>query len=147
MDFDQYGSPIGFDPAEQRQASEDAAYGRSTSRLDPQFEKQRAEMDVNLRNRGLSPADPAYQAEMETFGRSRNDAYENARMGATLEGRQETQLGMQTNDKANALRRQQIEEDLYKRGHSLEEINMILQGQEIKGGPPSSDANISASSP
>ena len=137
MDFDQFGGVIGFDPSQQRGRAEDAAYGRSTSRLDPQFEQQAKELEINLRNKGLRAGDSAYDAQMETFGRTRNDAYEQARMGATLEGRSETELGLSTNDRANALRRQEMEEALLQRGLPLEEINRLMQGQEIEGSTPS----------
>lgn len=137
MDFDQFGGVVGFDPARQRGFAEDAAYGRATSRLDPQFEQRAKELEIDLRNKGLRAGDAAYDAQMETFNRARNDAYEQARMGATLEGRAETGLGLETNERANALRRQQMEEALFQRGLPLEEINRLMQGQEIEGSTPS----------
>lgn len=140
MDWDQFGDVVGFDPAEQRQAAEDAAYGRATSRLDPQFQQRQQDLQISLRNRGLKEGDAAYDAAMQNFDRARNDAYEQARMGATAEGRQETGLGLQTNERANALRSQQIAEALQQRGMSLQEVNALLQGQEIEGGTPASDS-------
>lgn len=138
MDFGQYGDVIGFDPTEQRQTAEDAAYGRATSRLDPQFEEQAQKMEINLRNKGLRAGDAAYDAQMATFNRSKNDAYEQARLGSVEQGRAEFGIGLQGNQYANELRRSQIEEDLYKRGFPLEEINRLMQGQEIEGSTPSS---------
>jgi hypothetical protein len=201
FDFDQYGDPIGMrdvgpvgrfdyqgpgveqfaaDPNAFRQQAEDAAYGRATSRLDPQFQAQQSQLEISLRNKGLSPGDQAYDAAMANFNRGRTDAYEQARMGATLEGRQEAQqmyqqalggyqanlgaqqqafqqamggqqfdlaaqgqdFGQATQQQAiaNQLRRQQQEEDLFARGYDLQEVNALLAGQQIEGGPPSSGA-------
>jgi hypothetical protein len=83
--------PEGFqwDGQSQRQAAEDASYGRATSRLDPQMEQRRQELEVRLRNRGLRAGDQAYESEMAAYGRDSTDAYEQARMGSTLEGRAE----------------------------------------------------------
>jgi len=138
MDWDQYGDPISFDPTEQRQAAEDAAYQRQVNRLDPQYQQQAEALEVNLRNKGLRPGDQAYDAAMQNFGRTRNDAYEQARLGSTAEGRQEVATGLNMNERANQLRSQQIQEDLYKRGYTLEQINALMAGQEIEGSSPSS---------
>ena len=83
--------PEGFqwDGQSQRQAAEDASYGRATSRLDPQMEQRRQELEVRLRNRGLRAGDQAYESEMAAYGRDSTDAYEQARFGSTLEGRAE----------------------------------------------------------
>ena len=83
--------PEGFqwDGQSQRQAAEDASYGRATSRLDSQMEQRRQELEVRLRNRGLRAGDQAYESEMAAYGRDSTDAYEQARMGSTLEGRAE----------------------------------------------------------
>lgn len=171
VDFDQYGNPIQMgdvesagrfeaDPGTWRQQAEDAAYQRSTSRLDPQFQAQEQQLLTRLRNQGLQPGDQAYDAAMSNFQRGRNDAYEQARLGATSEGRTEagqffgqqlqgyqTNLGaqgqefgqaVQQNQIANQLRTQQIQEDLARRGYSLSEVERLLQGQGIQGGPPTS---------
>lgn len=144
-DFDQYGDPIAFDPAAQRQAAEDAAYQRSTNRLDPQFDSQRKQLEIQLRNRGLKAGDAMYEAELSRFDRGRNDAYEQARLGATSEGRAEVGVGLDMNERANALRSQQIKEDLFARGYTLDEVNRLLEGQEIEGSTPSStDATTKA---
>jgi hypothetical protein len=137
VDWDQYGEVIGFDPAQQRQHAEDSAYQSATNRLDPQFQSQANQLEISLRNKGLRPGDQAYDSAMANFGRTRNDAYEQARLGSVSQGRDETALGMQTNEYANQLRSQQIQEDLYKRGYTLEQINALMQGQELEGSSPS----------
>jgi hypothetical protein len=130
-----------------RQRAEDDAYGRSTQRLDPQFENDRNQLEIRLRNRGLSAGDQQYQAEMDSFNTGRNDAYEMARMGATSEGRTEDNQSFnqmlsgnqnnrqadqqfydqstQSTANANALRDQQIQEYINKRGFSLGEQNAV----------------------
>ena len=125
LDWGQFGDVEGFDPAANRQAAEDASYGRATQRLDPQFEKRRADLERQLTGRGLRAGDSAFDSAMNNFGTSRNDAYEMARMGSVGEGRQEVGLNLQTNERANALRQQQIQEYLGKRGQSLAESNAL----------------------
>ena len=166
--------PEGFewDGQSQRQAAEDASYGRATSRLDPQMEQRRQELEVRLRNRGLRAGDQAYESEMAAYGRDSTDAYEQARFGSTLEGRAEDAQSydqasntfgqnltseqqrynqmlsggqndreadqqafnqeMSANERANALRQQQIQEYTGKRGFSLEE-QQALQGAQTTG--------------
>tara|TARA_R110000851_G_scaffold288960_1_gene443085 strand:- start:4712 stop:5473 length:762 start_codon:yes stop_codon:yes gene_type:complete len=136
-DFQQFGDvkDFNYDPTQQRQMAEDAAYERSTNRLDPQFDKKRNDLEIRLRNRGLAAGDQAYESEMESFGTGRNDAYEQARLGATGEGRQEAQQGytqaLGTNERANALRDQQIAEYISKRGFSRGEQNSINPISEL----------------
>ena len=153
-DFDQFGSPIAYDasydPAAERQRAEDAAYGRSTARLDSQFESRQADLESRLRNQGLTAGDQAYDAAMNNLGTERTDAYDMARMGAVGEGRQETQLGMgqkqlsmSENDLANQLRSQGMQEMLQQRGYSLAEMERIMGGQ-VKGGPPSTGGTTEA---
>ena len=66
---------------------------------------------------------------MSNYSIGKNDAYEMARMGATSEGRTEDQQSfnqqMGANERANALRQQQIKEYLGKRGQSLSEQNAL----------------------
>ena len=166
--------PEGFEWEGQsrRQAAEDASYGRATSRLDPQMEQKRQELEVRLRNRGLRAGDQAYESEMAAYGRDSTDAYEQARFGSTLEGRAEDAQSydqasntfgqnltseqqrynqmlsggqndreadqqafnqeMSANERANALRQQQIQEYTGKRGFSLEE-QQALQGAQTTG--------------
>jgi hypothetical protein len=131
LDWEQFGDVEGFDPTANRQAAEDAAYGRSTQRLDPRFESQRATLETQMANRGLRAGDAAYDSAMGNFNTGRNDAYEMAQMGAVGEGRDEVGLNLQTNERANALRQQQIQEYLGKRGQSLSESNALQDSQNL----------------
>ncbi len=130
-DWDQFGDVEGFDPDARRQAAEDASYGKATSRMDPRFAREAEQLEIKLRNQGLDPGDQAYDAAMESFNFGKNDAYEQARYGATAEGRDEFGISLQGNERANALRDQQIEEYLAKRGFSLAESKRLSEGQEL----------------
>lgn len=136
-DWGQFGDVYGLaeTPEGLRQNAEDAAYGRATSRLDPQFAQSDEALEVKLRNQGLRAGDQAYDSAMANYGRDKNDAYEQARMGATQEGRTEAQQmydqQMGTTEMSNALRDQQIAEYLAKRGHSLSEQTKLTEGQSL----------------
>lgn len=144
FDFSQFGDiqQFDYDPNDMRMRAEDAAYQRSTNRLDPQFQAQEQALLTRLNNQGLRPGDQAYDSAMQNFQMGRNDAYEQARLGATGEGRTESNLmfnqALQQNQIANALRQQGISEGLGQRGFNLSEAERLLQGQLISGGPPSS---------
>ena len=127
--FDSFGDVVGFDPAQQRQAAEDAAYGRDTMRLDDRFSSQREGLEVKLRNQGLRPGDQAYDAQIKSLGLESNDAYERARYNSVGAGRDEFDMSLKGNDRANALRSQQIQEYIDKRGFSLGEQQALNQGQ------------------
>lgn len=148
MDFDQYGNPISmdFDPTEMRQQAEDAFYQKQMSRLDPQFDSARQDLELKLRNQGLREGDQAWNSAFDNLGKQQNDAYEQARLGASQQGMMESnQLWNQSvgqNQIANQLRNQQIQEDLFKRGYSLEEVNKLLEGQSVAGSTPSSNETI-----
>lgn len=126
-DFDQFGDVQGleFTGEQYRNMAEDAAYQRATNRLDPQFEADRSSTEARLRNQGLRPGDAAYDAAMETFNRRRNDAYEQARLGATAEGRAEIDgmwgRAVEENQLNNALRDKRIQEYVNKRNYNLGE--------------------------
>lgn len=128
-DWAQFGDVEGFDPEMQRQRAEDAAYGKSTARMGDRFNSERDTLDIRLRNQGLTPGDQSYQAQMDTFGQGKNDAYEQARLGSVAQGRDEYGVALQGNERANVLRNQQIQEYLAKRNFSLDEANKLSQGQ------------------
>jgi hypothetical protein len=84
------GGEFAWDSANRGRA-EDASYGRSTSRLDPQWQQKRAEFERTMVGRGLRAGDSAFDSGMQNFDRSSNDAYEQARLGSVGEGRLEDQ--------------------------------------------------------
>jgi hypothetical protein len=125
LNWKQFGDVVDFDPTANRQRAEDDAYGRSTQRLDSQFDSDRVKLERQMSERGLRVGDSAYDSAMNNFSTGKNDAYEMARMGATAEGREEVGLNMSTNERANALRQQQIDEYINKRGQGLKEANAL----------------------
>ncbi len=96
-DVDTSGAEQRTSADELRQSSEDAIYGRSTSRLDPQWEQRTEQLEAKLVAQGLRPGDPAYDQALENQGRERTDAYQQASYGAIMGGGQEAQRqqGMQ----------------------------------------------------
>lgn len=55
-----------------------SVYGQAASRLDPQWQQSEAQNRTRLANQGLSENSTAYQQAMDNFGRSKNDAYNQA---------------------------------------------------------------------
>ncbi len=121
--------------ADARQNAEDAIYGRSTSRLDPQWEQRTSQTEAKLAAQGLRPGDPAYDQAIENMGRERNDAYQQAQYGSIMGGGQEAtrQQGMdlQAGNFQNQGRQAQLAEAMQKRGFNLNEINALLTGQQV----------------
>lgn len=66
------------DPNQIRQSAEDAIYGRATSRLDPMWQNRMSDLDIQLRNQGLTPGDEAYNRAMSEAERAKTDAYQTA---------------------------------------------------------------------
>jgi hypothetical protein len=148
--FQQYGELGDYDT--RRQGAEDAAYSRASSRLDPYWQQQSSDMDIQLRNQGLVPGDEAYDRAIGNLDRAKNDAYSTARDDAMGQGRQESALAFDqelgTAGYQNTLRNQQIQDELTQRGWSLNEINSLLSGSQV-GMPdmPSFEASSRAQSP
>ena len=122
-----------------RDAAEEAIYGRTTSRLDPQWEQRSEAMETRLWQQGLRPGDEAWDTAMANLGRERTDAYQTAMREAIIGGGAEAQrtFGMDM-----ARRQQAIAETLQRRGWSVNEINALLSGQQV--GMPSMPGFTSA---
>lgn len=58
------------------------AYETMTSRLDPQWEQREGAERTRLANQGLTSGGEAYGNAMREFGQQRNDAYQQANLGA-----------------------------------------------------------------
>lgn len=69
-----------------RQQTIDAVYNQYTSRLDPRFEEARTKLATDLANSGFSVGDAGYTSALESAGRTRNDAYQQALNAAVLAG-------------------------------------------------------------
>lgn len=86
---------------------------------------------------GRTEAEQNFQQALRTQGTQYGQAHGASQLNAQLQGQRFGQ-GVQSNQIANALRTQQVQEDLFKRGFSLDEVDRLLAGQKIEGGPPSS---------
>lgn len=67
----------------------DSVYGQATSRLDPAFTQQDSDMRAKLAAQGISENSDAYRREVDNFGRTRNDAYNQANFSAQQAGANE----------------------------------------------------------
>lgn len=74
-----------------RAAAEDAIYSSMQSRLDPRFAQEATDLEINLRNRGLSEGDAAFDNAMAEFTRGKTDAYNQAMWQSVMGGGQEAQ--------------------------------------------------------
>ena len=73
------------------QPAQDAYYKQATSRLDPQWQSQQAQMETQLENMGHTRGSAAWNSEMQRFGQQRNDAYNTAQNQAIMNSGQEAQ--------------------------------------------------------
>lgn len=69
-----------------RQQAIEAAYGQSTSRLDPRFAREEEALRTRLVNQGLDPQSEAYVQALREFGLNKNDAYSSAMNSAIGQG-------------------------------------------------------------
>jgi hypothetical protein len=93
----------------------DKAYGAFTARLDPQWQQQQGMQETQLRNQGLVPGGEAYDNAMRVFNQAKNDAYQQANLGAIQTMPQTYQLA---NDQYN---------------QPLNQLNAIRTGAQIQG--------------
>ena len=82
----------------------DKAYGAMTSRLDPQWAQRESAQKTQLANQGLAPGGEAYTNAMRDFNSARNDAYQQATLGALQATPLEMQLRAQPLNELNAIR-------------------------------------------
>lgn len=160
---DEFGQPIDFASARglqdapdagqfdssQRYAqdAEDAIYGQYERRAEPRMAQQKAAMETQLRNQGLTPGTEAYDYQLDQLMQQQEDsrmgAQYQATMGAGAEAQrflgmdmssqgQSFQQGIQGAGFGNTVRQQQISEEMQRRGYTLNEINAILTGQQVQ---------------
>lgn len=93
----------------------DKAYGAMTARLDPQWGHAEDMQKTQLANQGLVPGGEAYDNAMRVFNQGKNDAYQQANLGAIQTMPQTYQLA---NDQYN---------------QPLNQLNAIRSGAQIEG--------------
>lgn len=121
MDWSPFGAIQTGDQA--RQQAIDAAYGQSTSRLDPMFSRREEALRTQLLNQGLDPTSEAFENAMGDLGRERTDAYQAALNSAIGQGTTAGQAAFTQNLQA---RQQALAEALRRRGQPLEELQSTL---------------------
>ena len=123
-----------------RQRVEDALYSRSKSRLDPQFELGQRDLETKLYNQGVQPGTEAWNRELDSLSRQKQDAYSGARTDAITGGGQEQsrmygmdyQTANQNASLQNQARQQGLNELFAMRQTPLQELN-LLQGRGAGG--------------
>jgi len=87
------------------------------ARMNPQFERDENALRNRLANQGIMPGSEAYNSELDTFNRGRNDA----RSQASLQG-----IGLDTQ-----ARQQGFQEQSYLRGLPMNELNALRSGSQV----------------
>jgi hypothetical protein len=122
MDWSRFGQLGTGDSA--RDQAVNAAYGQSTSRLDPMWNQREEQTRTRLMQQGLDPNSEAARNQMTQFGQQRNDAYQGALNSAIGQG---TAAGDSVFRNNMMSRQQGISEALQQRGMPLQELRQ-LQG-------------------
>lgn len=91
--------------------TESKLYDLGKSRLDPRFEQQRDQLSTRLIASGIRPGTEAYDQQMQQFGQTQNDAYNQL----ALTGRQ-----------------QAFNEASYERAQPLNEISSLMSGSQVQ---------------
>lgn len=114
--------------AQARREVIDSLYDQYRSRLDPQLEQDRRALEQRLANQGISIGSDAWNAELDRFGRSRNDAYQSALNQAVAAGgtEQSRLFNLQ-----QAARERAIQERAYLRDRPINEITALTSGRGV----------------
>lgn len=128
---DAMATPFSYDgmpdaPRADREARDqvtDALYGQYTSRLDPRFAQQEADLRARLATQGITEGSEAYDRAMGNFGRERNDAYGSALNQAVAAGgaEQSRLFGLEASARERA-----IQEEAYRRQVPLNEASALM---------------------
>lgn len=80
-----------------QQKIQQALYANSTRTLDPAFQQQQSDLSSSLAAQGINLGSDAYDRAMQNFGRTKNDAYDQARNDALTTSTDQMQklFGMQ----------------------------------------------------
>ena len=103
---DLLGKPIDIN----NEATEARLYDLGAKRLDPRFQRERADLETQLANKGIGVGSEAYSREMEMASQGRNDAYNSLLLSG---------------------RGQAIQEALTERNQPINEITALLSGSQV----------------
>lgn len=113
-----------------REAITNAVYNRAKSRLDPNWQQAEDRNRTRLSNQGLSQNSTAYRNSMDDFGRSRNDAYDQALNSAILAGSdQQNQMfnqAMAQGNFGNAAMQQDFGNQAFARSQPISDFQALL---------------------
>ena len=116
-----------------RQRVEDALYSRSTSRLDPQFQMGQRDLETKLYNQGVQPGTEAWNRELDSLARQKQDAYSGARTDAITGGGQE-QSRLYGMDYQTANQNAALQNQARQRDYEIANQNASLQNQSRQQG-------------
>ena len=123
-------------PEEIRNRAEQAIYDRSTSRLDPMWERRAADTEAKLRAQGMRPGDAAYDRAMDELNMQREDAYQTAMTESIMGGGAEAQrqFGMMGQEAAfqNQAAQQAFMQEAQRRGMTNEEAQNEWEAQRSR---------------
>ncbi len=139
FDLSKYGtaqtidnSPDAFN--KQRDSVQSALYERLMRTRTPQMERDRAQMDLSLRNQGLTPGSEAYDNAMRGLREAQSGEIQDYNSRAVEAGGQEqTRLNTDFRNNAgfnNTVRSNSINEGLTQRNMPLSEYNALTQGTQ-----------------
>jgi hypothetical protein len=130
----------------------DAVYNKFSARAEPQFAKDTAALETQLRNQGVNPGDEAYDSQLKQLRQSQDDARSQANFGAISASGAEAarmqgmNLGQQQQsfNQTNQTRSDQIAQEMQKRGFDLNEINALISGQQVDASGAAGNAGAKA---
>jgi hypothetical protein len=129
MDFSQFGGYQGLqiDPTQAR--------GEAFSRLQelnaPQRQQDRARLETQLANQGITQGSEAYDNAMRQLGDQEMRQSMQMMQASGAEAQQMQGMDIQAQNYANNLRQMQLAEALQERGLGLNELNALLTGQQV----------------
>ena len=107
---------------------EDALFNRQANRLNRQFGDQQDTLDTTLANQGIQRGSEAFNESQESFGRTRNDAFDIALQNAIAGGASEQGrlFGL-----GQAARNQGLQELLTQRNQPINDISALLSNSQV----------------
>jgi hypothetical protein len=116
---------------DQRNRAEQALWQRQMNMLEPQWQQREEDKMAQLVAQGLRPGDPAYEREMQTLAGNRQQAYQQAQLGAITGGGQEASrtFGMDMQRRQN-----QFTEMMKGQGFNNQQIQQMWQNQMAGAG-------------
>lgn len=96
------------------------------SRINPQFDRDRATLEARLASQGIALGSDAYNTAMGQFGQNVNDARAQAALQAI-------QLGQSNAALQNQARQQYVQEAASIRNQPLNEISALISGSQVQG--------------